>query len=174
MLLSIIFLLLGYKEEVSSSKLRKEVEAFYQIDVKVIKADLPRSAYYAPNKRYRADSILNYLKRTYPNDRVVAITSVDISTTKNGIKDYGIFGLGSLRDDVCITSVYRLKSKNLYQRTLKVCLHEIGHTLGINHCTTDQTCFMKEGDHTAKGLDKDPIVMCDRCHKKAFRKLSWW
>ena len=169
MLLSVIFLLLGYKEEVPSRKLQKEIETFYHIKVKVIKADLPRSAYYAPRNRYRADSILNYLKRTYPNDHVVALTSVDISTTKGSVKDWGVFGLGSLQDNVCITSVYRLKNKNAYDRTLKVCLHEIGHTLGLLHCSSGQPCFMKKGDQTSKTLDKEPLTMCTQCKKNAKR-----
>ena len=56
---------------------------------------LPESAYYEPRKRYRAEKILEYLYslRTDKNEKIVGLTSSDISTTKDPYDDWGIFGM---------------------------------------------------------------------------------
>ena len=165
--LPILFVLLGYNNEVDASKLEKKIESFYSIKVDVIiTPKMPKSAYYSARNRYRADSILNYFKKTYPGKRVVGLTSYDISTTKGNVKDWGVFGLGSLVENVSITSTYRLKSKNLEDRVEKVILHEMGHSYGLFHCTSGQPCFMIEGDHTTKTVDSEPKNLCSSCVKK--------
>ena len=111
MILSIILLLLGYKDEVKVNNIKNEIESFYNINIDVKIANVPNMAYYKPNNRYRADKILNWLSKTYPGDRVIAITSHDISTTSGNIYDWGVFGLGSLVNNTSITSVYRFKNK---------------------------------------------------------------
>lgn len=165
-ILPILFVLIGYNNEVNTDRLKHKIETFYNIKVNIIRADLPKSAYYAPRNRYRADILLNHFSKTYPNKRVVALTSKDISYTRGNIPDWGIFGLGSLHNDVSITSVYRIKHKNLESRVEKVILHEIGHSYGIPHCKSKLPCLMNEGDKTAKGLDKLPNKMCRECNKK--------
>ena len=103
------------------------------------------------------------MKKKYPNKKVVAITSNDIYTAAHGSDHWGVFGLGSLTSNVCVTSVYRLKSKNLNNRVLNVILHEIGHTYNLKHCTSKYPCLMKEGDHTAKDLDTKSMKLCSVC-----------
>ena len=56
----IIFLLLGYNNEIPVKDLQKEINQFYSIDVQVRYAEMPATAYYKPRNRYRADSILRY------------------------------------------------------------------------------------------------------------------
>ncbi len=51
---------------------------------------LPAAAYYAPRGRYRADSLLQYLKRYGSGDTVIiGLTNKDISTTKGNVADWG-------------------------------------------------------------------------------------
>lgn len=157
---------MGYQNEVPIKDLQTELKQFYGIEVQVQTTPLPASAYYAPRGRYRADSILNYLKRSYPGKRVIAITSKDISTSIYGVKDYGIFGLGHLIDGVSITSTYRLKSKNLKDRLTKVLLHEVGHSFGLPHCNSKLPCLMNAGNHTAAGIDREPKALCKDCKLK--------
>ena len=94
----------------------------------------------------------------------MALTSYDICTVAHGSDHWGIFGLGSLNKNVCVTSTYRLKSKNLNKRVLGVILHEVGHTYGLQHCD-DKLCLMTSGDHTAKGLDKNSMQLCTHCKR---------
>src|SRR3569833_150006 len=57
---------------------------------------LPGSAFYSTRNRYRADSIIKYLDHFAGTDTVfIGLTSKDISTTKENIKDWGIMGLGA-------------------------------------------------------------------------------
>lgn len=169
----IIFLLMGYNNEVPVQQLQNDINSFYSINVQVKYDKMPEQAYYKPRNRYRADSILNYLSRKYPNKRVIALTSYDISTTSNGYADWGVFGLGSLSENVCITSTYRLKNKNLAERLLKVMLHEVGHSYGLPHCTSGHPCFMHEcTNHTAAFIDKEPMIMCDVCKRKKLKNYA--
>lgn len=162
----IIFLLLGYNNEVPVKDLQKEINQFYSIDVQVRYAKMPDIAYYKPRNRYKADSILKYLSSQYPGQRVIAITSKDISTSAYGYSDWGIMGLGSLVNNVSVTSTYRLKNKNVKDRLTKVILHEIGHSYGINHCKSGLPCLMQAGDHTVNAIDKEPKSMCSYCKSK--------
>jgi archaemetzincin len=172
MLLSIILLLLGYNNEVSVKHVKHEIEAFYNIKVIVQRADMPNIAYYKPRHRYRANILLHWLSKTYPGDRVIAITSHDISTTSGDIYDWGIFGLGSLHNNVSVTSVYRLKGNNIQDRLDKIVLHEIGHSYGLPHCTSSQQCFMKAGDHTLRAVDKEMKILCSICKQLLINQLT--
>jgi archaemetzincin len=171
MLLSIILLLLGYNDEVSVKHVKHEIESFYNIKVTVQRADMPNIAYYKPRNRYRANILLHWLSKTYPGDRVIAITSHDISITSGEIYDWGVFGLGSLHNNVSVTSVYRLKAKNIQDRLDKIVLHEIGHSYKLPHCTSSQPCFMKAGDHTINAVDKEMKVLCSKCKQLLINQL---
>lgn len=128
---------------------------------------LPAFAFYAPRNRYRADSIIHWLQqRASANETYVAVTNVDISTTKEPHKDFGVMGLGYQPGNACVASLYRLKNKNnLY----KVVIHELGHTVGLPHCP-DEACYLRDakgGDPTAeeKGF-------CEKC--SGYLKKKGW
>ena len=76
---------------------------------------LPRSAYYAPRRRYRADRLLEHMNARLAGEpattRVLGLTSVDISTTKPPHRDWGVFGLGELGGRSCVISTYRLRRR---------------------------------------------------------------
>lgn len=161
--ISFILVLLGYGGEVPVSVIKQEVQAFYGQSVNlVIQDQLPKSAYYKPRNRYRADSILNYFKRAYPGKWVIGLTSKDISATTRGYQDYGIMGLGSLTEKVCISSTYRIRSGYKKEGTVKIILHEIGHTKGLQHCTSGQPCLMQEGPK----IQQHPKAFCKSCRGK--------
>ncbi|WP_374679434.1 hypothetical protein [Hymenobacter sp. J193] len=107
---------------------------------------LPKQAYYAPRHRYRADLLLRFLvSRHQPDTVVIGLTQLDISTTKNGVHDWGIIGLGYCPGRACVISSFRLKRRDLSTQFYKVVLHEIGHTEGLPHCAT-RTCFMRDAE----------------------------
>lgn len=114
------------------------------------KEEMPLSSWYAPRKRYRADTLIHWLSgRAKENETLVGITMNDISTTKGDVFDYGVMGLGFCPGNACVASNYRLKNKKDF---IKVVVHELGHTTGLPHCP-DKTCYMRDaegGDHTDK------------------------
>lgn len=139
-------------------------------------ADLPSSAYYGPNKRYRAEKLLDFLDDRTPGkyDRVLGLTDRDISTTKGDIHDWGIFGLGSMNGRSCVVSTFRLlrgaDREKFMARLIKVVNHELGHTLGLPHCPSPR-CLMGDAKGTIVTVDRETGDFCALC-KKRLRKLN--
>jgi len=130
--------------------------------------EMPAMAFYAPRKRYRADSLIRWMSRqAKTNEIYIGITMQDISTTKGEHADYGVMGLGYCPGKACIVSSYRLKNKeNFY----KLVIHELGHNMGLQHCPVP-TCYMRD----AKGGDPtgEENAFCKKCaaylHKKGWK-----
>lgn len=121
----------------------------------------PKNSYYKPRNRYRADSIIENLRNRIGADSViVGLSNADISTTKNGIKDWEIMGLSYRPGKSCVVSDFRMAVKNRNQQFYKVVLHELGHTEGLPHCKT-KTCLMRDaegGNHLDEEKD-----FCKNC-----------
>ena len=108
--------------------------------------DIPKNFYVEQRKRYRADSIIKFLRHLHGKDTLtVGITNYDISTTKNGIKDWGVMGLGYRPGKSCVVSTFRLNNRNIKEQFCKVVIHEIGHTFGLPHCE-NKTCLMRDAE----------------------------
>src|SRR6478609_8895356 len=76
----------------------RAIQGLYGFDVRVAPSmALPRSAFYVPRQRYRAEVLLEALVPSLPRDglRLIGMTSVDISTTKPPHADWGILGLAT-------------------------------------------------------------------------------
>lgn len=112
---------------------------------------LPKSAWYAPRRRYRADLLLDWLApQAGKGERILAVTAVDISTTNGRHRDWGVFGLAHLGGPSAVISRYRLARKApktkaglalVQRRVTTTAVHEVGHTLGLDHCT-EARCVM--------------------------------
>ncbi|OXA77590.1 archaemetzincin [Flavobacterium aquidurense] len=128
----------------------------------------PDNTYYRPRNRYRADSIIKSLKNNIGKDSViVGLSHSDISTTKNGIKDWGVMGLGYRPGKACVVSDFRLSVKNNTEQFYKLVLHELGHTAGLPHCKV-KSCLMRDakgGNH----LDEEH-AFCLNCKIFLLRK----
>lgn len=130
----------------------------------------PEKSYYKPRNRYRADSIIKSIKNNIGNDSViVGLSNLDISTTKNGIKDWGVMGLGFMPGKACVVSDFRLSVKNKNNQFYKLVLHELGHTAGLPHCSV-KTCLMRDAEG-GNPLDEEKNF-CSNC--KSFLKSKGW
>lgn len=148
----------------------QNISATYRCTVTEIKgiAILPATAYYKPRSRYRAPIVLTYLNTYSGYDKIIGITAKDISTTKNEIYDWGIMGLGSCPGKACVISTFRLKTPNkplFNERFIKVALHELGHTMGLPHCTFSTTCFMESAEGSIRSVDRETKSLCTNCSK---------
>lgn len=122
---------------------------------------LPASAYNSTRKRYRADSLIAQLQRKTPDGHfTVALTEQDISTTKNGIADWGVMGLGFCPGKSCVSSTFRLAAHQKKQQLLKVALHELGHTQGLPHCGV-KYCYMRDAE--GKNHTEEETGFCPDC-----------
>ena len=151
---------------------QKSLEAFYALDVKHLgKLQLPKSAFYRPRARYRAEKLLDFLATRLPEDgfRILGLTAVDISTEKPPHADWGILGLAKLDDVPCVVSKLRTgrKAKSVEHariRLAKVCVHETGHTLGLEHCP-NQGCLMEDAGGSVLTTDREQDL-CSECRGK--------
>ena len=137
---------------------------------------LPKTAWYAPRSRYRAEKLLTFLEdSTAATHRiVVGITAKDISTTKDEHEDWGIFGLGELDGRVCVVSTFRLGARGadenkLRDRLRKVAVHEVGHVVGLDHCP-ERGCIMQDAEGSIATVDGESGKFCGNCTKI---RLAW-
>lgn len=159
------------------SDLLDEIEAGLKAELgcKVVRyasLELPRSAFYAPRKRYRAEKLLAFCegKRVAPATKILGVTTVDVSTTAHGVYDWGVLGLGQLGGGACVMSTFRCRRRakseeQVHFRMVTTCVHEIGHTLGLDHCP-DTTCLMTDARGSVLTVDKTSGHMCSRCRAK--------
>jgi archaemetzincin len=151
------------------------LRAFYAMDVRVRPCeDLPKEAYYPARKRYRAEKLLTHLNQTMPKDgwRILGLTDVDISTTKGVVADWGVMGLGELPGTATVISSFRCRKKarnpaHAIERLAKVAVHEIGHTLGLDHCPT-VGCLMEDAMGKVVTTDRERDF-CEHCRGLAKR-----
>lgn len=157
------------------------IERTYSFSVEVLPSiKFPQNAFIdIKSPRYRADTLIRHLMSIKSNkyDHVLGLTLKDISTTKRDLndlilepkykyEDWGVFGLGFSPGVSCIVSTFRLKTNNrslLIERLKKVCNHELGHNLGLPHCTSNDKCVMKDGAESIRTVDHVDLVLCTAC-----------
>jgi archaemetzincin len=136
------------------------LSAFYRVELRVAETvALPKKAFYPQRQRYRAERLLDFLAgMSSPGTKIVlGLTSVDISTTKGPVQDWGILGLATLDGRSAVLSSFRCKrgAKNaahLRARFAKTAVHELGHSFGLEHCTTPG-CIMHDGEGSVLTTD---------------------
>ena len=166
----------------------KEIADFFNTRVLILQPTAaPRSFYslsndyFTSNNKYSADSLIQFLSK-FINDtivKIVGVTHANIYTLykhktqvnkKQSIlyEPKSIFGLGYIGGNTSIVSDYRIQSndKDLFDNRLKkVILHELGHNLGLPHCSVD-SCLMSETNGDIGKLNKSGGDYCKKCRRK--------
>lgn len=132
---------------------------------------LSRAAYYPPRRRYRADRLLDELSELAatlgPGVRVLGLTEVDISTTKEPHADWGIFGLAYMPGRAAVVSSHRLRKRakgpaHVARRVANTAVHEIGHSLGLDHCA-EPRCPMQDAEGSIANTDSSDPHLGPEC-----------
>jgi len=148
------------------------ISDFYNFEV-IVKGQFPimDSLKVKNTNRIQANRVLktsNIMNRNL-DGKVLILTEYDICTdrTLNGVvhKNWGVFGLAGVNKQTTVISTFRMKT-NHTNRLTKVTVHELGHTLGLQHCHNDEKCVMNDAKGKGSTLDKSSLYICDDCRKK--------
>jgi archaemetzincin len=148
-------------------KVKKSVESFYGFKC-VVKPKVGFTTDLLANSktRYEASKILGKFRS---KDNILIVTEKDIACKKNQYPEWGVLGLGLRPGTVCVISTFRMKrnvsEERILDRLEKVSLHEIGHNLGLNHCTKDNSCMMNDAKGTISTVDKELVYLCPNCKR---------
>jgi len=132
------------------------------------KVGLPSSAYTSLRKQYRADLLINFLAENFEG-KILGITDRDLYTLHLNF----VFGQAQLNGKAAILSIARLdptfygEKSNLnllVRRAVKEAIHEIGHTLGLRHCTTPG-CVMQFSNSILE-VDEKSTELCKKCRSQ--------
>jgi archaemetzincin len=152
---------------------KKSVKSFYGVNCTLQpKIRITTDVLSKMTKRVDADKLL---KKYNSQRNTLIITEYDICHFKNKLKpEFGIFGLGLRPGKTCVISTFRLKKEATHQKTLerleKVVLHEIGHNLGLAHCTNHKECMMNDANGTIKQVDHEKVWFCGKCREQIKNK----
>lgn len=159
---------LGQVNKEYVSYVKKSLEDFYNYKCVVKNSLKLTNDILADSKtRYEASRIL---KKYNSSSNLVIITEKDIAYRKSDkYQEWGIFGLGYRPGTTCVVSTFRLSKKvtkeKMLERLEKVSIHEVGHNLGLKHCTKSKKCLMNDAGGTIKQVDLEKISFCNYCKK---------
>jgi archaemetzincin len=148
---------------------KKAVKSFYGYDcIEKKKIEVTTDILSKITKRVEANKLLSKYKSS---QNTLILTEKDICHFKDKLRpDYGIFGLGLRPGNICVVSTFRLlknvSKQKTYERLSKVALHEIGHNLGLPHCTYHKECMMNDANGTIQQIDNEKVWFCAKCMKQ--------
>jgi len=114
--------------------------------------ELPSTTYNAERKQYDATALLEYLSRVKNADIALWLVDQDIyCNERDRVFGYALYHYGA------VLSTSRLNSAQLIQ---KEAAHEVGHVIGLKHCTG--RCLM-QFSRSVEEAGAKPMELCARC-----------
>lgn len=135
---------------------------------------VPKSALNATRGQLFLSTLVARVRRAHPEETgvLLAVTEFDLYKTSHRF----IFGDADEAQGVAVVSLHRLRSEYygeepdqnlLFQRTLKTCVHELGHAFGLKHCYNAR-CGMYYSNSIFETDNKMPYY-CETCEKRLSR-----
>lgn len=161
--------------EVSEGILNSVKDELENLNIKcrvMSKVDIPKEAYNQWRKQYNAESIMDSLSRVsevkFIDKSIPTVLLTDFDLYYSGLNF--IFGLEDPTKSCAIVSMARLRPEFydekparglLEERTVKEVIHELGHYLGLNHCSNSR-CVMSFSP-SVFDVDKKQKEFCENC-----------
>jgi archaemetzincin len=137
---------------------------------------LPNEAYDEDRQQHRSNIILTRIRtqaeRAKDLDRIVGIADVDVYLPPLNF----VFGEAESPGKAALISLWRLRpefykkkpdAQLLVERGTKEAVHELGHTMGLNHCS-NPFCVMYFSNSIFE-TDRKQSLFCSKCHLKLER-----
>ena len=162
----------GQFEKEFLEKIAHDVEIEFGLPVQLSADYTDLSAFFDPSRRqYNANHLLKLLDSdSNPKGlKTVGLFQVDLFIP---ILTF-IFGQAIFKGKTGIASIYRLKNEQyglpvnkslLFERFVKVVIHELGHTFGLIHCHVP-TCVMRPGTYV-EDIDQKKHLFCNKCRSE--------
>ena len=167
----------GHFEDEFLQKIAKDVEQEFHMPVEIEENHIDLSEFYDPTRRQYDGNLLLKEIASISSSRFIKKVGLFRIDLYIPILTY-IFGQATLNGNTGVASLYRLRNEQygmkkdedlLYDRFLKVIIHELGHTFGLIHCHVP-TCVMRSSTYV-EDIDQKSANLCVKCKMEISYKL---